>query len=157
MMANWFGFAARSGREGSPLAGKVAIAPIPTANGAPPVSLSVFWALAMGRGSRRKELAWQFLRFVASPERDLGITSHGAVGVRLSTWRNPTLQARIPVYREVEAISLGARHLPSGPAMASFASIIDHVITRALTTSEPSAAILESAQREIDSKGIRFS
>ena len=39
--------------------------------------------------------------------------------------------------------------------MASFAAIIDDVITRALTTNEPSAAILESAQREIDSKGIR--
>ena len=156
MMANWFGFAARAGRESSPLAGKVAIAPIPTAYGAPPVSLSVFWALAMGRGSRQKELAWQFLRFVTSPERDLAITSHGAVGVRLSTWRNPALQARIPVYREVEAISLGARQLPSGPAMASFAAIIDNLITRALTTDEPSAAILESAQREIDSKGIVF-
>ncbi len=157
MMANWFGFAARAGREGSPLAGKVAIAPIPSACFAAPVSLSVFWALAMGRGSRQKELAWQFLRFVASPERDLGITNHGAVGVRLSTWRNPSLQARIPVYREVEAISLGARQLPTGTAMASFAAIIDNVITRALTTNEPSAAILESAQREIDNKGIRFS
>jgi multiple sugar transport system substrate-binding protein len=156
MMANWFGFAARAGREGSPLAGKVAIAPIPTASFAAPASLSVFWALAMGRGSRQKELAWQFLRFVATPERDLGITRHGAVGCRLSTWRNPELQARIPVYREVESISLGARQLPSGPAMASFAAIIDNVITRALTTSEPSAAILESAQREIDSKGILF-
>ena len=156
MMVNWFGFAARAGREGSPLAGKVAIAPIPTANNATPVSLSVFWALAMGRGSRHKELAWQFLRFVASPERDLGITRHGTVGARLSTWRNPELQARIPVYREVEAISLGARQLPSGPAMAAFATIIDEVITRALTTDEPSAAILESAQREIDSKGILF-
>jgi multiple sugar transport system substrate-binding protein len=157
MMANWFGFAARASREESPLAGKVAIAPIPVANGAPPVSLSVFWALAMGRGSRHKELAWQFLRYVASPERDLGITRHGTVGVRLSTWRDPGLQARIPVYREVEAISLGARQLPSGPAMASFAAIIDDVITRALTTSEPSAVILESAQLKIDSKGIRFS
>ncbi len=156
MMANWFGFAARAGREGSPLAGKVAIAPIPTANNAAPVSLSVFWALAMGRGSRHKELAWQFLRFVASAERDLGITRHGAVGCRLSTWRNPELQARIPVYREVEAISLGARQLPSGPAMASFAAIIDDVVTRALTTDEPSAAILDSAQREIDNKGILF-
>jgi multiple sugar transport system substrate-binding protein len=154
MMANWFGFAARSGREGSPLAGKVAIAPIPTANGASPVSLSVFWTLAMGKGSRHKELAWQFLRFVASPERDLGITRHGTVGVRLSTWRNPELQSRIPVYREVEAISLSARQLPAGPGMASFAAIIDNVISRALTTNEPSKAILESAQREIDSKGI---
>jgi multiple sugar transport system substrate-binding protein len=153
-MVNWFGFAARAGRQGSPLAGKVAIAPIPSANNAPPVSLSVFWALAMGRGSRQKDLAWQFLRFVSTPERDLGITRHGTVGVRLSTWRNPELQARIPVYREVEAISLGARQLPSGPAMASFAAIIDNVITRALTTNEPSAAILDSAQHAIDSKGI---
>jgi multiple sugar transport system substrate-binding protein len=156
MMVNWFGFAARSGREDSPLAGKVAIAPIPADNGIAPVSLSVFWALAMGKGSRHKELAWQFLRFVTSPENDLGITRHGTVGVRLSTWRNPELQARIPVYREVEAISLGARQLPSGPAMASFAAIIDDVITRALTTNEPSEAILESAQREIDTKGIRL-
>ncbi len=156
MMANWFGFAARAGREGSPLAGKVAIAPIPTACFAAPSSLSVFWALAMGRGSRQKELAWQFLRFVSTPERDLGITRHGTVGCRLSTWRNPELQSSIPVYREVEAISLGARQLPAGPAMASFAAIIDNLITRALTTSEPSAAILESAQREIDSKGIFF-
>ena len=156
MMANWFGFAARSGREGSPLAGKVAIAPIPVANNAPPVSLSVFWALAMGRGSRQKELAWQFLLFVSSPERDLGITRHGTVGVRLSTWRSPELQSRIPVYREVEAISLGARQLPTGPAMAAFAAIIDNVISRALSTSTPSADILQSAQREIDSKGIVF-
>lgn len=156
MMVNWFGFAARSGREGSPLAGKVAIAPIPTAYNASPVSLSVFWVLAMGRGSRHKELAWQFLRFVASPERDLAITRHGTVGVRLSTWRNPLLQERIPVYREVEAISLGARQLPTGPHMATFAAVIDQVITRALTTDEPSAVILESAQREIDNKGILF-
>jgi multiple sugar transport system substrate-binding protein len=157
LMVNWFGFAARSVRQGSPLAGKVRIAPIPTANGASPVSLSVFWALAVGRGSRHKELAWQFLRFVASPERDLGITRFGAVGVRLSTWRNPELQTRNPVYRELEAISLGARQLPTGPATAAFALIIDDVITRAITTSEPSTAILESAQREIDDKGIRFS
>lgn len=156
MMANWFGFATRASRAGSPLAGKVAIAPVPTANSAPPVSLSVFWALAMASGSRRKELAWNFLRFVASAERDLGITRHGPVGARLSTWRNPALQAEIPVYREVEAISLGARQLPAGPQMAALASIIDTVMTRALTTAEPTTVILEEAQREIETKGIRF-
>jgi multiple sugar transport system substrate-binding protein len=156
MMANWFGFAARASREDSPLAGKVAIAKIPSAKGLAPISLSVFWALAMGSGSRNKELAWEFLRFIATPERDLGITRHGTVGVRLSTWRNATLQKRIPVYREIEAISLGARQLPCGPQMAAFAAMIDGVVTRALTTGDATLAILEAAQYEIDSKGLRF-
>ena len=157
MMANWFGFATRSSAPGSPLHGKVAIAPIPCAPGCKPISLSVFWALAMGSGSQQKDLAWDFLRFVATPERDLGIIRHGTVGCRLSTWRNPELQAQIPVYREVEAISLGARQLPAGPQMAAFAGIIDTVVTRALSTHDATAAILEEAQHEIDTKGIRFS
>jgi multiple sugar transport system substrate-binding protein len=156
MMVNWFGFAARSDRKDSPLAGKVAIAPIPADPGCEPVSLSVFWALAMGSGAKQKELAWKFLRFVASPERDLGITKHGTVGARLSTWRNPALQARIPAYREIEGISLGARQLPAGPKMAEFANVIDAIVTRALSTEEATTAILEEAQLEIERKGIRF-
>ena len=156
MMANWFGFAARASRTESPLAGRVAIAPIPTGRGGAPVSLSVFWALAMGSGSHNKELAWNFLRFVMAPERDLGITRHGAVGVRLSTWRNTALQAEIPVYREIETVSMGARRLPAGPQMAAFAAIIDSVVTRALRTNEATPVILEAAQDEIESKGIQF-
>ena len=157
MMANWFGFATRSFRAGSPLVGKVAIAPVPAEPGHGHVSLSVFWALAMGSGSRNKGVAWEFLRFAGSPERDLGIARHGTVGCRLSTWRNPELQTEIPAYRQVEAISLGARQLPSGPQMAAFAAIIDGVMTRALTTTEASSAILEQAQRDVENKGIRFS
>ena len=156
MMANWFGFAARAGRAGSPLAGKVAIAPIPAEAGCDAVSLSVFWALAMGSGARNKALAWEFLRFVAGPERDLGITRHGAVGVRLSTWRNAALRAEIPVYTEVEAISLGARQLPAGPQMAAFASIVDGVVTRALGTDEATEAILEAAQQQVERLQLRF-
>lgn len=156
MMANWFGFAARAGRPGSPLAGKVAIAPIPAAPGVAPVSLSVFWTLAIGAGSRNKELAWEFLRFVASPERDLGIARHGAVAVRLSSWRNVALQAEIPAYREIERISLGARQLPQGEKMPALASLLDTVVTRALGSSDPTETILEEAHQEIQRKDIRF-
>jgi multiple sugar transport system substrate-binding protein len=157
MMVNWFGFAARADREGSPLAGKVAIAPIPSQDGRTSISLSVFWALALGSGSTNKELAWEFLRFVATPERDLGMTKHGTVGVRLSTWRDADLQSRIPAYSQIESISLGARQLPVGSKMAAFAGVIDGVINRALTTTDATLAILEVAQFEIESKGIGFS
>lgn len=154
MMANWFGFAARAARPGSPLEGRVGIAPVPASPGCAPVSLSVFWALGMGSGSRNKETAWKFLRFVASAERDLGITRHGAVGTRLSTWRDAALQAAVPCYREIERISLGARTLPSGPATAAFASVLDGVILRALDTDDSSTLILTEAQQQIDSKGL---
>lgn len=156
MMVNWFGFAARSERAGSPLAGKVAIAPIPVDPGRAPISLSVFWAMAMGCGSKQKELAWEFLQFLATPEIDVNRTKHGTVGVRLSTWRDPRLQARIPAYTKIEEISLGARQLPVGPDMAAFASVIDNVVTRALVTTDPTAIILEEAQHEIERRGIRF-
>jgi multiple sugar transport system substrate-binding protein len=154
MMVNWFGFAARSDRDGSPLQGKVAIAPIPCDLGFSPVSLSVFWALAMGTGSLNKEVAWEFLRFVGGSARDLGITKHGTVGTRLSTWRDPALQARIPAYSKIESISLGARQLPTGSHMAEFAAIVDGVVTRAITTTDATTAILEAAQLEIAHKGI---
>jgi multiple sugar transport system substrate-binding protein len=156
MMVNWFGFATRASREDSPLAGKVAIAPVPSANGQTPISLSAFWALGIGTGSRHKELAWEFLRFISTPERDLGMTRHGTVGVRLSTWRDPALQARIPAYREIEGISLGARQLPTGRQMPRFAGIVDQIVARALATTDPSPVILKDAQHEIDSKGIKF-
>lgn len=156
MMVNWFGFSARSERAGSPLAGKVAIAPIPADPGRKPISLSVFWAMAMGAGSKQKELAWDFLRFIATPALDLGRTKHGTVGVRLSTWRDPGLHARIPAYAKIEEISLGARQLPVGPQMAAFANVIDSVVTRALTTTDPTAGILEEAQQQLKDKGIVF-
>ena len=157
MMANWFGFAARACREGSPLAGKVAIAPIPSEDGRTPVSLSVFWTLAMGAGSRSKDLAWEFLRFIAAPEQDLAMTRHGTVGVRLSTWRDMELPSRIPPYREIEAISLDARQLPAGPQMAAFAAIIDGVVTRALNSNDATTAILDAGQLQIRKLGIKFS
>lgn len=154
MMVNWFGFAARCDRPGSPLSGKVAIAPIPSDEGKPPVSLSVFWTLAIGTGSKHKLAAFDFLHFLSQPELDKGILKHGAVGVRLSTWRDPEVQRNAPAYRKIEEISLGARKLPRSRELPAFAAILNDVATEALTTDEPSARILKKAQRRIAAEGI---
>lgn len=156
MMVNWFGFATRCDRSGSPLAGKVAIAPIPSDDGVPPVSLSVFWVLGIGAGSAHKQAAVDFLRFTARPEMDKGITKHGAVGVRLSTWRDAEVQRRIPVYRNLEEISLGARRLPRSRALPAVALIVNDVVTAALKTKEPSADILRRAQQRVQEQKLRF-
>jgi multiple sugar transport system substrate-binding protein len=156
LMANWFGFAARCERTGGPLAGKVAIAPIPAEPRQAPVSLSVFWTLGLARGSRNKQAAWEFLRFVAQPETDLARVEHGTVGVRLSTWRNAELHRRAPCYARIEEISLGARRLPRSRSLPAFAEIVDRVIVEALTTEDDSQEILRRAQATIAERQIVF-
>ena len=156
LMVNWFGFAARCERTGSPLRGRVAIAPIPAAEGRAPVSLSVFWALGMARGSRNQGAAWEFLRFVAQPEVDLARVDHGTVGVRLSTWRNAELQRRVPCYARIEQISLGAKRLPRTRSLPAFAEIVDGIVVEALTTADPSTEILRRAQKKVAERKIEF-
>lgn len=154
MMVNWFGFAARCDRPGSPLRGKVAIAPIPADEGHPAASLSVFWTLSIGSGSRQKQAAWDFIHFLTQPALDKGIVRHGTVGVRLSTWRDPEIRKNAPVYSKIEEISLGARKLPRSRNLPAFAAIVNDVITAALTTARPSAEILREAQQRIAAQGI---
>jgi multiple sugar transport system substrate-binding protein len=156
MMVNWFGFAARCDRPGSPLRGKVAIAPIPSDEGKPPASLSVFWTLGIGTGSKHKQAAYDFLHFLTQPKLDLGIVKHGTVGVRLSTWRNAEVQQQIPAYAKIEEISLGARKLPRSKNLPAFAEILNDLAVEALTTQEPSATILAKAQQRIIAQRITF-
>jgi len=156
MMVNWFGFAARCDRPGSPLRGKVSIAPIPADPGKPSVSLSVFWTLGIGSGSRHKQQAYDFLHFVTQPELDKKMVRHGTVGVRLSTWRDAEVRAHAPVYGKIEEISLGARKLPRSRSLPAFAAILNDVATAALTTDESSAEILKQAQRRRIAEKILF-
>ena len=156
MMVNWFGFAARCDRPGSPLRGKIAIAPIPADEGKPAASLSVFWTLGIGTGSKNKQAAYDFIHFLTQPERDLGIVKHGTVGVRLSTWRDAEVQKEIPAYAKIEEISLGARKLPRSRNLPVFAGILNDVAMKALRTDEPSAAILARGQARIDAQRIAF-
>ena len=138
------------------LRGKVAIAPIPSDEGKPPASLSVFWTLAVGTGSKHKQAAYDFLHFLTQPKLDLGIVKHGTVGGRLSTWRNPEVQQQIPAYSKIEEISLGARKLPRSKNLPAFAEILNDVAMEALTTQEPSATILAKAQQRIIAQRITF-
>jgi multiple sugar transport system substrate-binding protein len=156
LMVNWFGFAARSDRPGSPLQGKVGIAPIPADPDCATVSLSVFWTLGLARASRNKGPAWEFLSFLARPEVDLARAEHGTVPVRLSTWRNADLQQRVPCYGRIEEISLSARRLPRTRSLPAFAEIVDLMVVEALTTNEPSAEILRRAQQRIVDRKIVF-
>jgi multiple sugar transport system substrate-binding protein len=156
MMVNWFGFAARCDRPDSPLRGRTAIAPIPSANGHNPASLSVFWTIGICAGSARKEEAYRLLGFLAGEHTDKLLAQHGAVPVRLSSWNDKAIQAAIPAYRDLEKLSLHARTLPRSSELPKLAAIVNEAVQLALTTEQSSAEILMHAQRRAVAENVRL-
>lgn len=150
LMTNWFGFAAFGETwEQSRVAGRVGVAPLPVAPGIAPVSLNVFWVLAIAAGSRRKALAWDFLRHCATAPMDRLTTLQGAIGVRRSTWNDPEVNAAVPYYHELDRLHEHARELPAHPRLSGIAGVVDEMVGRALSGTRPSADLLAEAQARV--------
>jgi multiple sugar transport system substrate-binding protein len=148
LMTNWFGFAALGDSQDGPVKGKIDVAPLPTAGGSS-VSLNVFWMLTLAVGSRNPDLAWAFMRHAATRSMDLITSTEGAIGVRRSTWSNPSLNAAIPYYGKLDALHDHAREMPRHPRLSAIAHVVDRMLARALDSSTPSRDILADAQVEI--------
>ncbi|MDE2447515.1 MAG: extracellular solute-binding protein [Gammaproteobacteria bacterium] len=152
LMCNWFGFAALGERwEASRVSGRIDVAPLPRGRGpGQDVSLNVFWVLALASGSRQKELAWSFMRHLATAAMDKLTTLEGAIGVRRSTWADPDINRLIPFFHKLEELHSHARELPAHPRLADISHVIDDLLARATRTSLPVDRLLREAQGRID-------
>lgn len=151
MMINWFGFAAMCEvSDESMVKGKVDITSLPHAQGAESASLNVYWLYTIGSGSKRKDLAYDFIRFAVSQESDKLLTLEGGIGCRLSTWNDPEINHVIPYYHKLEMLHKEARSLPQKPNWAQIAEIIDSAVLKAMKSDTPTAEILGEAQSEIE-------
>ncbi|MFZ0550052.1 MAG: hypothetical protein WAM21_04535, partial [Steroidobacteraceae bacterium] len=115
------------------------------------VSLNVFWVLALASGSRQKDLAWAFMRHVATAAMDKLTTLEGAIGVRRSTWADPQVNQLIPFFHELAVLHEHARELPAHPRLADIAHVIDELLAQATATSLPLEDLLQAAQDRIES------
>jgi len=156
MMVNWFGFAARANRPDSPLRGKIRLAPIPGGRPGQAASLSNYWVIGIGAGSKNKEAAYKLLQHIASAPMDKLTTLSGAVGVRLSTWSDREVLREIPLYRDLGRLSATARTLPFCDDLPKLAEIVNRITIEALGTEEPSEAILKRAQAMAVELGLQL-
>ncbi|MGV6873060.1 ABC transporter substrate-binding protein [Pseudochelatococcus sp. B33] len=65
-----------------------------------PVGLN-FWSLVVPRAAQNKELAWEFIRYVASPEGTRRLAENGNSPMRMSTYSDPTYMNNVP-YAAIE-------------------------------------------------------
>ncbi|WP_122859769.1 extracellular solute-binding protein, partial [Pseudomonas viridiflava] len=71
MMINWFGFAAMCEVDPhSKVKGKVGVELLPASPGKLSASLNVYWLYTIGKGSKHKDIAYDFLRFVTDVAKD---------------------------------------------------------------------------------------
>lgn len=151
LMTNWFGFAAFAETWGeSAVKGRVGVAPLPAGADGASASLNVFWMLALAQGSRRADLAWDFLRHCATPEMDRLVTLEGAIGVRRSTWADAEVNRIVPGFAAMETLHAAARTLPVHPRLSEIAHAIDAMMTAATTTDTPTSALLAEAQALVE-------
>ena len=146
MMVNWFGFATHAHTAAdSAVRGLVEVSELPAGTGGAPVSLNVYWILALAAGSAHRELAWGFLRHTQTRAMDKLTTTSGAIGCRSSTWSDPEIRAEIPFYGRLEVLHRQAREIPQRQDWPQIAGAIDRLITRAITTDTPIRELLEAA------------
>ena len=155
MMVNWFGFAAVCEQPGSPVKGKVDVAPVPAGPGGRAVSLNVYWLLAVGAGSRHQDEAYAFIRHSCGPAMDKLLTLEGGIGCRRSTWTDPEVNAAIPFMRRLGELHAPARELPRSQAWPGLVQVIDAAVQKAIKGDVPTEAILREAQAQTAGMRLR--
>jgi len=151
MMINWFGFAAMCEVDpNSKVKGSVGVDLLPSAVGKESASLNVYWLYTIGKGSKNKELAYDFLRFVTDVEQDKLLTLEGGIGCRISTWKDQEVNKIIPYYHKLEKLHEVANMLPQHKNWTLIAKLIDEMVLKAINSDEDSAFLIEQAQNQIN-------
>ncbi|WP_316829876.1 extracellular solute-binding protein [Pedobacter aquatilis] len=151
MMINWFGFAAMCEvDENSKVKGKIDVELLPSAADKSSASLNVYWLYTIARGSKNKEVAYDFLRFALAEEQDKQLTLEGGIGCRISTWNDGDINQTIPYYHKLEQLHEVANTLPQKKNWASIAAIIDEMVLQAIRTDLPTADLIQIAQKQIN-------
>jgi multiple sugar transport system substrate-binding protein len=151
MMINWFGFAAMCEVDAnSKVKGKIDVERLPCDPGKNSASLNVYWLYTIAKGSKHKDIAYDFLRFALAREQDKQLTLAGGIGCRISTWKDEDINQVIPYYHKLEQLHEVANMLPQKQNWAAIAAIIDQMVLRAINTDDATEALIQLAQNQIN-------
>lgn len=152
MMWNWCGFAAVADLPTSAVRGRSRLALIPRDAGprGRHVSLSVYWVLTIPAGSRQRERAWDFIRHLATPEMDLVTAHEGAIGCRLSTWRDPDVREQFSCYSLIEETHAGVENVPAISEYPLINEVLNAEIDTVYTEQKSVERALDDAAEQVN-------
>lgn len=137
-------------REGSPVRGKVGIAPLPHFPGHESSATLGGWQLAVSRYSRHPEAAERFVRFLTSADAQKALAL--AVGYkppRRSLYRDEELLGAQPFLARLEGIFERARPRPVTPYYTMISQILQPEFSAVLVRTKEPGEALDSAEKHM--------
>ncbi|GGW42065.1 extracellular solute-binding protein [Arenibacter certesii] len=151
MMVNWFGFASICEvHHESKVKGCVDITNIPAGRSGKGFSLNVYWLYAIGKGSKYKKIAYDFIRYAVNANNDKLLTLEGGIGCRKSTWVDREINEKISYYHKLGLLHENARTLPQKSNWNEISEVLDQMVISLLSTDRTEKELLKEAQKEID-------
>lgn len=137
--------------EGSPVRGKVGIAPLPAAAGRRPAAALGGWLIGINRRSRHPETAEALVRFLTSPAAQKSLAMRvGYKPTRIGLYDDPELRARDPILAELRTIFRTARPRPVTPYYLMLSQIMQPEFSAAITGVKSPEETLRSADLQIN-------
>ena len=146
---------------GSPVRGRVGIAPLPghTGAGAAGVGATGGFHLAVNRGSRHAEAAVALVRFLAGPEGQRALTGPGVAlyPTRVDLYREPAAIAAHPHMPRFHALALAARPRPVTPYYLMLSTTVQPEFSAALVGVKTPEQALGYARQSLEYmlRGVR--
>lgn len=147
----WSGFACMAEiAEYSKIVGKTGYALVPRGDKGQHKTINVYWVLTIPAGSDQKEAAYRFLKVAASKLGDKFTTEAGAIGTRLSTWRNREIQEKWPFYRIMEDVHKNVESPPQIPEYPQINAVLNKMVDDAVKLRKPVETALNDAITEVE-------
>lgn len=138
--------------EGSPVAGKVGIAPLPHFDGGHSVSTLGGWHVGISEFSDVKPEAWQLVEFIVShsTQKQLALNLGWNPG-RVDVYDDPQVLEKMPQLAMLRKIFAHALPRPTVPYYSRMSSVLQRDLNAALAGAMRPEDALSDAQKEIES------
>ncbi|MFJ5621646.1 ABC transporter substrate-binding protein [Peribacillus loiseleuriae] len=135
-------------------------APMPTENGDAPgsITMSGGWAFSIPKNSDKKELAWEFIKFVSGKEKNLSlILKDRSLTPRDDVAKDPDYQ-ELPMFEEATKLLQNAQFRPAVDkypnVSAQIQSLVEDVVTGTLTPNEAAKKYQENVTKIVGKENV---
>ncbi|WP_375755748.1 ABC transporter substrate-binding protein [Corallococcus exercitus] len=152
-MRNWPYAWSEAQAEGSPIRGKVGIAPLPTKDGQPGWGTLGGWQLAVNAhvSPARRKAAARLIAHLTSPEANRVLALHYARNPpRLALYDDPRLRAEEPFIASLKEALVRARPRPVTPYYLLIADVLQSEFSAAVAGLRTPEVALTRAQKQVD-------